>query len=87
MTLLSLASIDCETAVFANPNLSLAPQIGLGNVTAGCVPCRCDREGSTSDTCDQVSGHCPCHLGVAGPFCSDCLPFFYGFSPDGCSSK
>lgn len=62
-------------------------QPGLGNITAGCLPCECDVDGSTSSLCDGVSGQCPCLPGVGGAHCSACLSLHYGFSPSGCKRK
>lgn len=62
-------------------------QAGLGNVTAGCLPCQCSNIGASSHVCDPESGQCSCHPGVASPFCETCLPDHYGYSDTGCKSE
>lgn len=53
----------------------------------GCSECACDRIGSTSSQCNQLSGQCQCRLGVGGRACNRCQPGYYGFSSEGCTGK
>lgn len=34
--------------------------------------CDCDRAGSSSDTCDPITGQCICRPGIAGRRCDRC---------------
>ena len=43
--------------------------------------------GAYDDDCDDVSGQCRCKPGITGITCDQCLPGFWGFSPNGCTSK
>ncbi|XP_066906769.1 laminin subunit alpha-1 [Halyomorpha halys] len=61
-------------------------ETGLGNVSAGCLPCACNKIGAISSICDPVTGICTCHPGVSGLLCDTCLPQHYGYSSTGCTS-
>lgn len=51
------------------------------------LECGCDPEGSTSSTCDIITGQCPCVGNVTGQRCDECLPGFFGLGmPSGCVS-
>ena len=45
----------------------------------GGTPCNCNSEGSTSDSCKEFGGQCPCKDNVIGRTCSRCKVGFYGF--------
>ncbi|KAG0726288.1 Laminin subunit alpha-2 [Chionoecetes opilio] len=46
-----------------------------------CVPgCDCDERGSTSSSCDIVSGQCLCRSNVAGRACDACRAGYWGLS-------
>lgn len=57
------------------------------NFVSGCQACNCDRMGSVNGSCDMSSGQCYCKSGVSGLKCDQCLPNYYSFSPDGCTSE
>ena len=38
-----------------------------------CLPCDCDKEGSSSNICDGQTGQCPCIDGVEGRMCDTCV--------------
>ncbi|KAK3855199.1 hypothetical protein Pcinc_038380, partial [Petrolisthes cinctipes] len=40
--------------------------------------CTCDQQGSTSSTCDIVTGQCPCKNNVVGRTCSHCRAGYWG---------
>ena len=58
----------------------------------GCQDCGCASNGSISDTCDPVTGLCPCKPNVFGDQCDQCQAGFYmpdpssteGCQPCGC---
>ncbi|KAG7477647.1 hypothetical protein MATL_G00071830 [Megalops atlanticus] len=51
----------------------------------GCTKCSCNSEGSLSNTCDPVTGQCPCRPNVQGLSCDRCAPNYWNpFSPRGC---
>ena len=43
-----------------------------GNSEDGCLPCRCNPDGSIGNQCHQESGQCICAPGVSGRDCSQC---------------
>lgn len=46
----------------------------------GCVPCKCDVQGSIPGTvCDPVSGQCVCKSNVQGLTCNECSSGSFGF--------
>ncbi|XP_049762590.1 laminin subunit alpha-1 [Schistocerca cancellata] len=59
-------------------------QEGLGNVTAGCIPCNCHPIGSKLPACNPFTGECMCHNGIQGPYCDTCAELHYNFSSSGC---
>ncbi|CAK9294069.1 unnamed protein product [Gordionus sp. m RMFG-2023] len=64
-------------------------QPGFGDVTSGCLPCKCDEIGSffgsnLASPCNQMTGNCVCKLGVSGAHCDKCLPGHYGLNHNGC---
>ena len=69
---------------FGHPSFTVSLQTGLGNVTAGCVTCQCNMTGSQSNTCNPVTGHCYCKVGVGGALCDRCADGHYAYSTDGC---
>ena len=53
-----------------------------------CVPCSCDRKGTTDDVCDQDSARCLCKDNVQGVQCSQCAPetfYLEDRNPKGCT--
>ncbi|KAK7100471.1 laminin subunit alpha-2-like isoform X2 [Littorina saxatilis] len=48
-----------------------------------CQPCACDRQGSSSDSCDQRTGRCDCQPRFVGRQCERCQPG-YGDVSQGC---
>uniref|UniRef100_A0A670K2I7 Laminin subunit beta 2 n=1 Tax=Podarcis muralis TaxID=64176 RepID=A0A670K2I7_PODMU len=60
------------------------------NDPLGCQPCRCDPRGIIPGSlpCDHISGDCYCKRFVAGRYCNQCLPEYWGLSNDmaGCRS-
>ncbi|XP_036386198.1 laminin subunit beta-3 [Megalops cyprinoides] len=51
----------------------------------GCTKCSCNSEGSLSNSCDPVTGQCPCRPNVQGLSCDRCAPNYWNpFSPRGC---
>ena len=47
---------------------------------SGCQPCQCSFTGSTSATCNAVTGQCPCRSRMTGLRCSECGEGFYNLS-------
>ena len=45
----------------------------------GALACACHPEGSTSYTCQQFGGQCPCRPFVIGRDCTRCKVGYYGF--------
>ncbi|XP_062584554.1 usherin-like isoform X1 [Saccostrea cucullata] len=60
---------DCEHGYF---NLT------AGN-PAGCSPCECNPQGSTSQFCDPVTGQCQCKDHVTGRKCDQCTDNYQNF--------
>ena len=63
---------------------------GFHNLSAGCLSCGCDSQGTENGTliCDRDTGMCPCKTNVEGDMCDLCVPGFtnlIGSNPDGCS--
>ncbi|XP_060809379.1 laminin subunit alpha [Amyelois transitella] len=53
-----------------------------------CVPCTCDRDGTTDDVCDQNTAQCYCKKHVRGQACNTCKEDYFnlqGDNPDGCT--
>ncbi|KAH9634640.1 hypothetical protein HF086_000612 [Spodoptera exigua] len=53
-----------------------------------CVPCTCDREGTTDDVCDQSTAQCYCKRYVTGQACDTCVEEYFNLqssNPDGCT--
>ncbi|BFZ05662.1 hypothetical protein BsWGS_08701 [Bradybaena similaris] len=51
----------CAHGFFSFPSAS--PQ-------SDCLPCSCDKGGSTGQTCDKTSGQCPCKANITGVKCN-----------------
>ncbi|KAI4905064.1 hypothetical protein NFI96_016048 [Prochilodus magdalenae] len=65
----------CQKGFYRHPRRpSTAPD--------SCTPCACHKFGAVS--CDPSNGACICKLGVASPYCDQCLPGYWGFSENGC---
>ncbi|KAJ8032912.1 Laminin subunit alpha [Holothuria leucospilota] len=45
----------------------------------GAFSCNCDPSGSTSFTCEQIGGQCPCRANIVGRQCDRCAIGYYGF--------
>lgn len=52
----------------------------------GCEECLCNPIGSVNDSCNIITGQCPCKPGVTGRICDRCEPDHYTFSEEGCSA-
>ena len=52
---------------------------GFYSISAGCVECECNPDGSSSNVCDVENGDCPCNVGVGGRQCDFCLAGFFQF--------
>ncbi|XP_075991137.1 laminin subunit alpha isoform X2 [Anticarsia gemmatalis] len=53
-----------------------------------CVPCTCQREGTTEDVCDQNTAQCYCKKHVTGQSCDVCQEEYFnlqGSNPEGCT--
>ncbi|XP_043229158.1 laminin subunit alpha-2-like isoform X2 [Amphibalanus amphitrite] len=57
----------CDQCAFGYYGSALEPGIG-------CRACACDPVGSIGNTCDAVTGQCPCRTGVVGRDCTRCAP-------------
>ncbi|XP_077018985.1 laminin subunit alpha-2 isoform X2 [Tamandua tetradactyla] len=54
-------------------------------VAKNCQPCRCNINGSLSETCHVRTGQCECRPGVQGQRCDECQPGTFGLhSARGC---
>lgn len=45
--------------------------------SAGCVACDCNPRGSSTLSCHEVTGECPCHNDAIGLQCNDCPSSHY----------
>ncbi|XP_019331197.1 laminin subunit gamma-3 [Alligator mississippiensis] len=71
----------CQEGFYGNP-LASSP-------TGKCASCRCDPGGSAQglETCDPITGQCPCLQHVTGRDCSRCQHGYYDLQPGaGCKS-
>ncbi|XP_059055423.1 laminin subunit alpha [Achroia grisella] len=53
-----------------------------------CLPCTCDRDGTTDDVCDQNTAQCYCKKHVYGQACDTCREDYFNLqdeNPDGCT--
>ncbi|XP_049703370.2 laminin subunit alpha [Helicoverpa armigera] len=53
-----------------------------------CVPCTCDRDGTTDDVCDQSTAQCYCKRYVTGQACDTCVEEYFNLqssNPEGCT--
>ena len=53
----------------------------------GCQSCGCHQVGSSSDSCDSVTGQCTCLTGVTGPECDSCGFNYYNLTITGCMGE
>lgn len=53
----------------------------------GCEECLCDPMGSLNNSCNVITGQCPCKPGVTGRTCDQCQLDHYGYSDKGCERK
>jgi len=45
----------------------------------GAMRCQCNPDGSSSFTCEEFGGQCPCKRNIIGRTCSHCRTGYYGF--------
>ncbi|KAJ8736784.1 hypothetical protein PYW07_000055 [Mythimna separata] len=53
-----------------------------------CVPCTCERDGTTDDVCDQGTAQCYCKRYVTGQACNTCVDEYFNLqpsNPEGCT--
>ncbi|KAJ8002829.1 hypothetical protein DPEC_G00163040 [Dallia pectoralis] len=51
----------------------------------GALVCRCNLQGSYSQSCSKLGGLCDCKPNVIGRCCDSCAPLTYGFGANGCA--
>ncbi|XP_076828258.1 netrin-4 [Brachyhypopomus gauderio] len=65
----------CQRGFYRHPERPLSD-------AGSCTPCSCHPVGTVN--CNTTNGHCLCKLGVAGPYCDQCMLGYWAFGDYGC---
>ncbi|XP_057303936.1 laminin subunit alpha-1-like isoform X1 [Hydractinia symbiolongicarpus] len=77
--------LDCQSNTFGD-HCELCKPGFFGDVLQGqCRSCDCHVLGSYNQSCDLVTGQCPCRPGVVNTKCDKCATNYFGLSIAGCT--